>query len=72
MSSVCAVGDLNDRCVKDPLLRCRRRPGGWADASLPMDEVEPLRSMRFVCNSPTGAGEVECERSAAAAAAFDN
>lgn len=61
-------GFRKERSVMDPELDWRRRPcGRW----LPCDDVEPRRTMRFVTSSPTGVGLEVCERSAAAAAAFE-
>ena len=58
------------RSVMEPELECRRKPGrAWL--SLPWEEMEALRTIRFVTVSPTGVGDVACVRSAAAAAAED-
>lgn len=40
-----------------------------APVPLPLDEVDPRLTMRFVCRLPTGSGDVVWERRAAAAAA---
>jgi len=53
----------------DPELDCRRRGPGCGRETLPFDESEPRRAMRFVTVSPTGVGVVTWVRRAAAAAA---
>lgn len=63
-------GSLKVRSAIDPELFCRSNPG--RSFRLPLEEADPRRCViRFVCISPTGVGLVVCERSAAAAAAFD-
>jgi len=71
-------GERNVLSLMDALLprRCMLEPGRidggrTLEATLPKDEVDPLRCMRFVTISPTGIGVDVCERSAAAAAAAE-
>lgn len=68
-------GDLNVLELKDPLLprRCTPLVNGCRAplVALPMEDTEPLRTIRFVWSSEMGAGDVVCDRNAAAAAAFD-
>lgn len=63
-------GARNERSVMDPELECRRRAGRcWLP--LPCDDMEALRTIRFVTVSATGVGVVVWVRRAAAAAAED-
>ena len=63
----------NVRSVIDPLLLDLCKPGRamppLVPFALPLDEVDPRLTMRFVCTLPTGSGDVVWERRAAAAAA---
>lgn len=73
-------GDLNERSVIDPALsrRCMlpRTPGTpllvATKLPLPVEDIDPRLTIRFVCRLPTGSGVVVVDRKAAAAAAEDN
>lgn len=71
-------GALNVLSVMDAELprRCRfgLPPKAWRmlPVLLPIDDTDPLLTMRFVCISLIGTGVVACERKAAAAAAAES
>ena len=60
-------GDRNERSVIDAVLDCLTNTGPcWLP--LPCEDIEALRTMRFVTVSPTAVGGIGCVRKAAAAA----